>query len=255
MGGAAICSILYVLDTLGVSAGQKAAGTSGVLITASEGGFSPCRRVSSGSAPLRSWQKAAGSSTLKPCARQAAFHQDCPPAPLTLAGNIRASSNIFTRIRRLAGGGADIEGLRCVEKQTSTAGACAPLQPRLRLVEEAHRGIREKNDADGTAGVQGMDTPSGHAQPWGTQENKEGNDGFKEKGVVQRRPKLPGRLCNATIAKAWTEKKVCNVQCCAGTPQKARGRPCKRSPAQPGQPLLIGSPSSQRPRTGWQGSG
>jgi hypothetical protein len=94
-----------------------------------------------------------------------------------------------------------------------------------------------------------MDTPSGHAQPWGTQENKEGNDGFKEKGVVQRRAKLPGRLCNATIAKARTEKKACNVQCCAGSPQKTRGRPCKRSPAQPGQPLLIGSPSSKKPRT------
>jgi hypothetical protein len=123
-GGAAICSILYVLDTLGVSAGQKAAGTSGVLITASEGGFSPCRRVSSGSAPLRSWQKAAGSSTLKPCARQAAFHQDCPPAPLTLAGNMGASSNILNPHSTFSGGRyghrrpalcreADIDG-RCV---------------------------------------------------------------------------------------------------------------------------------------------
>ena len=55
MASMGVCSALYVLDTLGVSAGQKAAGTSGALITASEGGFSPCRRVSSGSAPLRSW--------------------------------------------------------------------------------------------------------------------------------------------------------------------------------------------------------
>ena len=35
-------------------------------------------------------------------------------------------------------------------------------------------------------------------------------------------PKKPGHPSNATIAKAWTEKKACDVQCCAWSPQKAR---------------------------------
>ena len=51
-------------------------------------GFSPCRRVSSGyGVRLRSWQKAAGRSALKSRTMLAAFSQDFPPAPLTLAGD------------------------------------------------------------------------------------------------------------------------------------------------------------------------
>jgi hypothetical protein len=105
-------------------------------------------------------------------------------------------------------------------KQTSTAGACAPLQPRLRLVGEAHRGIREKNDAGGTAGVQSMDTPSGRAQPWGTQGDKKGNDGFKEKVLCKGVPNCRDAFAMRLLQKPGLKRNRATCSAVQGRPKK-----------------------------------